>query len=315
MLSKVAERVYWLARYVERIENTARLVKVHSQLMLDLPKAVSFSWYGLVQITSNESLFAQLYGDERTEKNCMALMLTERENPASLMSSLWWARENIRTTRDILPREAWVHINELYILVKAEQSSLLKRRERNELLSKIIRSCQAFNGMLAGTMSQNTTYRFLKLGMLIERADMTTRLIDEGGLFVSKEQFSSEEDAHFSHILWAHLLRSINSYFMYRLNYQTEICGQEVMVFLLQDSDSARSVNYCLTTMASLVSKLPNAQTLEGKIMALQTAIVQAHELSMGSEALHTYLDWIQTELSGLNQLCYQIWFSPQQVA
>lgn len=315
MLSRVAERVYWLARYIERIENTARLAKVHSQLMFDLPKSLQMSWYGLVEITSNEDFFAEHYGEERSEQNCMAMLLSDRNNPASLMSSLWWARENIRTTRDILPREAWLHINELYLMVKLEQKDFIDRKKRNALLSKIIRACQAFSGMLAGTMSNNETYRFLKLGMYIERADMTTRLIDEGGLYVSKEQFDHEDDTYFESILWAHLLRSISSYFMYRLQYQTEISGQEVLHFLTQDEDFARSVSYCLTEIQSTIGKLPNSETLQQSVDGLLAKIQSEKALTIGSDELHDHLDWIQRELTELNQLLYNVWFNPKQVA
>ena len=315
MLSRVAERVYWLARYVERIENTARLAKVHAQLMLDLPKSVEVSWYGLIEITSNEDCFAEKYGDDRSEKNCMALLLTDRENPASLMSSLWWARENIRTTRDILPREAWIHINELYMLVNEKQSDFESRNKRNALLSIIIRACQAFAGMLEGTMSHNDTYRFLKLGLLIERSDMTTRLLDEGGLFVSRQQFESEEETYFSSILWAHLLRSISSYFMYRSQYQTEISGNEVLEFLTQDPDFARSTTYCLSEMSKMVNHLPNGESFQNGVTALTHQIQNAKDLKIGTDELHHHLDWIQRELSQLNSLLYDCWFNPKQVA
>ena len=314
MLSKVAERVYWLARYVERIENTARLVKVHSQLMLDLPKSVKLNWYSLVQITSNEDYFLQKYNDERSEKNCIALLLSDRDNPASLMSSLWWARENIRTTRDILPREAWIQINELYVMVNKKYHEFENRTSRNELLSKIIHACQAFNGMLSSTMSDNETYRFLKLGLLIERADMSTRLVDEGGLFVSQEQFVNE-DAHFEHILWANLLRSMNSYFMYRQKYQTEISGQEVLEFLTKDTSFARSVSYCLLQMQEAVAGLPNSQEINKALDALCQQIQTEKPSGIGSLELHSHLDWIQGELSLINQMLYGIWFNPKQVA
>lgn len=315
MLSRVAERVYWLARYIERVENTSRLAKVHAQLMFDLPKSIPFSWYGLVQITGNEDYFEQHYGDDKSEQNCMAMLLSDRDNPASLISSLWWARENIRTTRDILPREAWVHINELYLMVKAQQQDFQDRTKRNALLSQIIRGCQAFSGMLSGTMSNNETYHFLKLGLYIERADMTTRLIDEGGMYVSQQKFEHEDEAHFNSILWAHLLRSISAYFMYRLQYQTEIAGQEVLQFLTQDTHFARSVTYCLNEMQSLTHKLPNAAALENAIDSLCSKIKQEHCLSIGSQELHHHLDWIQSELSQINRLLYDIWFNPKQVA
>jgi uncharacterized alpha-E superfamily protein len=242
-------------------------------------------------------------------------LLSDRNNPASLISSLWWARENIRTTRDILPREAWIHINELYLTVKQEQADFNDRKKRNVLLSKIIRACQSFTGMLSGTMSHNETYRFLKLGMYIERADMTTRLIDEGGLYVSQQQFESEDDTHFESILWAHLLRSISAYFMYRLQYQTEIAGQEVLQFLTQDTEFARSVSYCLNEIQSLTAKLPNSQELQQTVQGLIEKIQSEHALTIGSHELHNHLDWIQSELSKLNSLLYNIWFNPNQVA
>ncbi|MBO1924666.1 alpha-E domain-containing protein [Thiomicrorhabdus sp. 6S3-12] len=314
MLSKVAERVYWLARYIERVENTARLAKVHSQLMLDLPKSVKLSWYGLVQITSNEDYFA-LHYDSRSEQNCMKMLLSDRNNPASLISSLWWARENIRTTRDILPREAWIHINELYVMVKNHQEDFATRTKRNELLSKIIRSCQAYTGMLEGTMSHNETYRFLKLGMLIERADMTTRLIDEGGLFVAQEVFENDDESYFDAILWANLLRSINAYFMYRQQYQTEISGQEVLQFLTQDEEFARSISYCLNEMCWFMRKLPNPEPMQNALKSLQQKISAEQKLIIGSNELHNHLDWIQKELSQINRLLYSTWFNPKQVA
>jgi uncharacterized alpha-E superfamily protein len=313
MLSKVAERVYWLARYIERVENTARLARVHSQLMFDLPKSVKLSWYALVQITSNEDYFERHY-DARTEKNCMLMLLADRNNPASLISSLWWARENMRTTRDILPREAWIQINELYLLVKESQGDFEVRGKRNALLDKIIRACQAWSGMLSGTMSENETYRFIKLGMSIERADMTTRLLDVGGLFIAQESFA-EEDSHFDAILWAHLLKSAGVYFMYRQQVQTEICGERVVDFLMKDPQLARSVAFCVQNMRRLVEYLPNAAPLAKELDDLQEAIKSDHLYSLGSSELHDYLDWIQARLSSLHGQFYAVWFNPMAVA
>lgn len=233
MLSRVAERLYWLARYIERIENSARLAQVHSQLMLDMPKSVKLSWYTLVQITSNEEFFDEHY-DTKTEKNCCWALLGDRQNSASLMSSLWWARENIRTTRDSLPREAWIYINELYLLVNENQEDFYVRSKRNALLEQIIRSCQAIAGMLDGTMRMNTTFQFLQLGTAIERADMTSRILDVGAFFVAQET-EAQEMKQFESILWANILKSISAYFMYRQTVQMEINGKSVIRFLVND--------------------------------------------------------------------------------
>lgn len=313
MLSRVAERVYWLARYVERVENTARLARVHSQLMFDLPKASKLNWYTLVEITSNEDYFEERY-DARTEKNCMLMLLADRDNAASLISSLWWARENTRTSRDILPREAWIHINELYLLVKENQEDFQVRSKRNALLEKVIKSCQAWSGMLSSTMSQNDAYRFIKLGMSIERADMTSRILDEGGLFVSQAA-SCDSEYQSDSILWGHLLKSVSAYFMYRQHFQTEISGQNVVDFLINDQGFARSIHYCLNTMHSMTSKLPNGASLSNSIEEVIDFMDGSDSFEVGSSDLHDYLDELQSRLSSIHSKFYSIWFNPIEVA
>ena len=313
MLSKVAERLYWSARYIERVENTARLAKVFSQLMFDLPKAVKLNWYTLVQITSNEEFFDTHY-EAKTEKNCMSMLLSDRENSTSLLSSLWWARENMRTTRDILPREAWVHINELYLMVKENKEDFESRSKRNALLDKIIKGCQSWTGMMTSTMSQNNTYRFIMLGTAIERADMTSRILDVGGYFVSQETVVDDEYPSDS-ILWANLLKSVSAYFMYRQNVQTEITGQHVVDFLMKDKEFARSVRFCINFVSSVVSKLPNSNELRQELDALVLHIDQDTVYEVGSTALHDYLDELQMALSTVHNKFYEIWFNPKQLA
>lgn len=312
MLSRVAERVYWLARYIERVENSARLAKVHSQLMFDMPKSVSLSWYNLVEITSNEAYFEDAY-ETKTEKNVMAMFLTDMDNPTSVLSSLWWARENIRTTRDILPREAWIQINKLYLMVKENQADFLVRRKRNQLINQIIQACQAWSGMMSGTMSQNETYRFIKLGMSIERADMTSRLLDEAGLYVAQEA-QKEGDGHYNGILWANLLKSSSAYFMYRQKVQSEIDGDEIVNFLLTDTEFARSVLFCVDLMHKLVLKLPASDPLLTAIESLKKELSSDTGLLVGTTELHDYLDEVQLKLSAIHRQFYEAWFNPKEV-
>lgn len=313
MLSRVAERVYWLARYIERVENTARLARVQSQLMFDLPRAVKLSWFTLVEITSSEAYFEENY-DAKTEKNCMAMLLSDRNNGNSLMSSLWWARENTRTTRDILPREAWLHINELYLYVKTHQDDFLTRSKRNQLLEHIIKSCQAWSGMLSSTMSQNNTYRFIKLGMSIERADMTSRILDVGGLFVAQDDVVDDEYQTHS-ILWANLLKSASGYFMYRQHVQTEINGQQVVDFLIHDPEFARSIRFCVNVMKQITERLPVSQPINSALEQFLIRLEDTERFDVGSIALHDYLDQLQQDFSVLHNLCYELWFNPKMVA
>jgi len=310
MLSRVAERLYWLARYMERIENTARLAQTHSQLMLDMPKSIGLSWYTLIEITSNEDFFEENY-DTRTEKNCCWAILGDRENSASLISSLWWARENIRTTRDSLPREAWIYINELYLLVKANQADFHTRRKRNELLEQIIRSCQAITGMLDGTMSYNKTFKFIQLGTAIERADMTSRILDVGAFVVAQET-ESQDVKQFENILWANILKSVSAFFMYRQAFQMEINGKSVIRFLVNDEKLFRSINHCVIMMDKYSTHLKASDDVKKSIAELQTLIARKVPFELGSSDLHNYLDEIQVLLSVVHKKFYETWFYPK---
>jgi len=309
MLSRVAERLYWLARYIERIENTARLAQVHSQLMLDMPKSVKLSWYTLIEITSNEDFFDEHY-DAKTEKNCCWALLGDRDNSASLMSSLWWARENVRTTRDSLPREAWIYINELYLLVNEQQEDFYVRSKRNALLEQIIRSCQAISGMLDGTMSLNTTFQFLQLGTAIERADMTSRLLDVGAFFVAQET-EAQEIKQFESILWANILKSVSAYFMYRQTVQMDINGKSVIRYLVNDPDLFRSIKHCVTMMQTQINVLPKSTDVNQSVCELLALIEHKIPFELGSPVLHNYLDDVQMHLSNVHNQFYSTWFHP----
>src|SRR5690554_4031656 len=109
MLSKVAERLYWAARYLERVENTARLVSVYDKLLFDLPQDVNISWYSLVELNSATDLFHERYRIQ-DEHNVVKFTLADDTNPGSMLSALDLLRENIRTSRDVLPVESWEHI-------------------------------------------------------------------------------------------------------------------------------------------------------------------------------------------------------------
>jgi len=310
MLSRVAERVYWLARYIERIENTARLVQTHSQLMLDMPKNVGLSWYTLIEITSNEAFFTDQY-DAKTERNCCWALLGDRDNSASLISSLWWARENVRTARDSLPSETWRYVNELYLMVKEQQDDFYVRSKRNELLEKIIRSCQAISGMFQGTMSYNNTYQFLLLGSAIERADMTSRILDVGAFVVAKVT-AEQEGKQLESVLWANILKSVSAYFMYRQAIQIEINGKSVIYFLVNNQELSRSIKHCVSSLHRQTEILPRSEDVDASLHSLVQLVNQKIPFELGSDLLHDYLDDIQLKLSSVHQSFYNAWFHPK---
>lgn len=310
MLSRVAERVYWVARYIERVENSARMILVHSNLMYDLPKKIDINWYRLIELVSAEALFDELY-DAKTEKNVMAMLISDTRNPSSLVSSLRFARENIRTTRDILPKETWNMINQLHLMLASRETDLGSRAKRNDLMEEVIRGCQAMTGMFSGTLSQNETFSFLMLGRNLERADMTSRLLDEGGFFLGQQKHLEQVQAY-ENVLWANVLRSVSGYLMYRQHVQTQINGEDVVRFLLNDRQFPRSVTQCLQTIEQVIHQLPDGELVKQQVAFLRVYLQDWRNFEAGSEELHGYLDQLQKHLMSLNHAIYQAWFMPK---
>jgi uncharacterized alpha-E superfamily protein len=139
MLSRVAEHIYWFARYLERAENSARLVNVNANLLLDLPAEYRPGWLPLIDITGSRELFdrSEHRGEER---DIVHFLIAELDNPGSILASLRFARENARTLRDVLPNEVWEHLNELFMEVTEELPAALNKRMRFKFLQKIIRT-------------------------------------------------------------------------------------------------------------------------------------------------------------------------------
>ena len=203
MLSRVAERVYWLARYLERVENTARLINVHTGLLMDLPRDVEIDWFTLVTIFDAE-MFYHANFEQINENNVMQFLLAEPNNPISLLNSLSAVRENARTSLDILPEETWEQVNELYLLVKNEMAAISNRRRRQQLLLTIMERCQTVWGILVNHMSRNHAYHFMQTAKHLERADMTSRILEMTSLLMAENRSESMRAAE--GILWTHLL-------------------------------------------------------------------------------------------------------------
>ena len=267
MLSRSAERLYWLARYIERTENIARLVSVHMNLLMDLPVGVEMGWQQLVRINAAEQEFHEKYRSAN-ERNVTHFLLTDKSYMGSLFSSLSAARENIRTSRDLLPDEAWEQVNEMYLFVKNNIDSIHNRSNRVALLKEILKGCQRFTGLLSGYMSHNNPYRFIRLGKNIERADMTSRILDLASLLLAESR--SDDMREYETILWVNILKSLNAQLMYRQQVRSSVNGDDVLNFLLLNTNLPRSIGCCIAEMANCINNLPNSDGLPEELMKLE---------------------------------------------
>ncbi len=310
MLSKVAERLYWTARHLERVENTARLVGVYDNLLFDLPGDVGISWYNLVTLNSAEALFETRYKN-RDERNVVKFLLADDTNPSSMLSALKMVRENVRTTRDVLPQESWEMVNELYIYANENIQQGINRSARHEFLNNMIKGCQQINGLLMGTMCRDASWQFLRLGRNLERADMVTRLLDAGA--AAQLQGEVETDMHISQVVWGNVLRSSSAELSYRRTMRSAVHESDVAEFLLEDPYFPRSLRFCLDSMINAVKDLPNNSAAK---QALRSALEAEFELDSNKRLgfdFREYLNQQQVNIGGLHQVINTTWFAMLQ--
>jgi uncharacterized alpha-E superfamily protein len=306
MLSRSAERLYWLARYLERTENIARLVSVHMNLLMDLPKGVEMGWRQLIRINASEQEFYEK-NKVANERNVTRFLLAEAGYPGSLFSSLSTARENIRTSRELLPDEAWEQVNEMYLFAKNNLETVADRRHRVLFLNEILKGCQRFTGLLSGYMSHNHPYRFIRLGRNIERADMTSRILDLASLLLSESR--SDEMRQYETILWMNILKSLNALLMYRQQMRSRVKGDDVLNFLLLDTNLPRSVGCCIAQIFYCISKLPNNDELLPKLIELEAYVKAIDTRQTTQEQLRSILDGLQNKLGELHSQIADNWF------
>ena len=174
-------------------------------------------------------------------------------------------------------------------------------------LQEIMRGCQRFTGFMAGAMSRNDSHRFICLGRNIERADMTTRIMDFGTVLLAENRSSILRE-HES-ILWINVLKSLNASLMYRKQVRQRICGKDVLDFLLKNSDFPSSVQHCLTEISYCMSKLPNSGALIEELNLLEQKLLEIKMCDTTSLELHQMLDSLQAEFNTLHQQIAQNWF------
>ena len=307
MLSRVAERVYWLGRFMERAENTARLILVRHNAVLDLPTEVQPGWDLLLQVLGAEASFAELSG-AATEKNIISFVFGERENPSSIISSLTSARENMRTTREILPSEAWERVNSLYLSVARRSQKDLPHGVRHVVLNNIVQSCQQVTGMLAGSMNHDAAYQFVRMGRNLERADMSTRIIDAASAGLMG---NIHETSPFRNVLWISVLQSLSAYQMYRLNVRRRVNPEDVLAFLFQSTVFPRAVAHSLLEIQHSMQLLPDNKQALAVVVNLQRQLKETDFSLLAGQALHEFIDELQLQLVDVHKVITATWFTP----
>ncbi len=312
MLSRVAESIYWMARYIERAENIARIMDANYHMILDLPAGVGEQWEPLVVTTGDEDLFKQFYPVFNRE-NVIRFLTFDARNPNSILSCLKLARENARSVREWISSEMWLQINTFYLMVKEASDSGGAIELPHEFFVDIMMASHQFAGLAENTMTHGESWEFARLGRMLERADKTARIIDVKYfiLLPSVDYVGMPYD----HILWSSILRSASAFEMYRKRYG-QFVPDQIIEFLLLDSEFPRAIHHCLI-MAELAlrnisgtmrGRFSNrAEKTLGRLLS-DLDYTQIEEIK--TVGLHQFIDDLQTRLNEVGAAVFETFFA-----
>jgi uncharacterized alpha-E superfamily protein len=311
LLSRVADAVYWTGRYLERAEATARLVKVHTELFLDLPRSASTGWEPLLAVTGARESFVDHY-DEPNEEHVVAFLTVDGRNSSSVVASLARARENMRTTRAVFPREVWESLNNLFLECTERSEDAITRRRRLQWIDDVVGDCQRLTGTMAGAMSHDDAYSFLRIGRHLERADMTTRVLDVGARTLITGP-RADQVRPYAPITWMSVLKALSAYQMYRRSVQSSVTGSEVVRFLLKDTQFPRSVEHCVTEISQCLLELPRHEAAMKVCAVTEHQIDAARVKRLAFDGLHDYVDELQLRFDELHYAMTDTYFQPYE--
>ncbi|MBF0192769.1 MAG: alpha-E domain-containing protein [Magnetococcales bacterium] len=302
MLSRVAENIYWMGRYLERAENIARLVSVTSTLLLDQPGVgPEQGWRRLVIITGCDAAFAQT-GQRAGEEAVTRFLLSESDNVSSLFSSVAYARENLRAMRDSFPGELWEGLNDLSLFLKEQGEKGVEAAYRHDFLGEVIGRCQTLVGILVGTLSRGPAFDFFSMGQHMERADMCTRILDV-------DVATGHPTRGGMDLLWLNLLRSVSGEPMYRRHVNPRVNAVDVVSFLLRDRRFPRAFNFCLYEVERCLNTLDHNALSVQLLKRMERRVDTQDVATLIETGPALFMDELQQELQKLHRIITAIYF------
>ena len=307
MLSRTADHLFWMSRYTERAENTARMLNVSYETSL-LPQAADVAqkgWEGLLSISELIPAYTAKHG-EVTPERVLEFMVRDGNNPSSILSCLRAARENARAVRGSLTTEAWETQNQTWLEAKRMLRDGEFERDPSQFFDWVKFRSHLSRGVVLGTMLQDEAFYFLRLGTFLERADNTARLVDVKFHAVESDFFGTadERDQEYDFYHWSSILRSVSAFEIYRKVYRDVIKPERVADLLILRADMPRSLHASLVEVVNNLVMVSNDQSKEtqrraGKLLAdLQYARID-EILATGLHAFLTqFLDRVN-ELGG----------------
>ncbi len=313
MLSRVAEAIYWMGRYLERADNIARFLDVNWHLSLDMPISDQNPWAALVAVTGDRDLFLEQYGEESRE-NVIRFLTFDENYPNSTRSCLSCARENARTVREMIPIEMWEQINMFYHwVVEMSEVEAVVRDNPNAMCEEVRHRSLTLGGLADAAMDHDEAGMFFHMGRLLERADKTSRILDVKYFMLLPD--ASGVGTNLDYIQWSALLKATSSLQAYR-HHHGRIVPIHIAEFLLLDHHFPRSVLYCLHSAQKWLHKIKGtprgyftnpAEKLLGQLCSELTYLSIEDIFEQG---LHEFTDLLQKKMNAIDAAIFETFFA-----
>ena len=320
MLSRVANSLYWMSRYLERADNTARLVDVNLQLFLDFrsldDRALADRWIPIVQSAGDETLFNSLHG-RASGRTVTEFLVFQPENHNSILAAVTQARENARMVRDQITIEVWEELNRLYLFLRSPQARQQLDSSPVEFFHEIKASSLYLQGLTNATVVRNEGWLFQQAGMYLERADKTSRILDVRHTVVPAHGAPAPVNQAGA-LEWAAVLRSCSAWDAYKSMHGADVQPALVAEYLLLSPEFPRSVRFCVQALNATLRGISgsasdrfanDAERLSGRLLAQLQFTTAAEIFGTG---LHAYIDELQARLNAIGEALFQAYiFQP----
>jgi len=311
LLSRVADSVYWMGRYIERAENVARFLDVNHNLMLDLPQGYQDQWQPIVDTTGDRAAFAARHGTATREK-VIQFLAFDAEYPSSICSCILAARENARSVRETISSEMWEQINSMYLMITAES-----RKDVFSSLPSFCRemrmACHLFHGITEVTMTHNEAWHFIRMGRNLERADKTSRILDVKYFILLPSV--RDVGTPYDDVQWSAVLKSVSGFEMYRKRHG-RISPERIVEFLLLDHEFPRALRYCVGRADRSLHVITGSSadtfscSSEQRLGLLRGELDFARVDTILAGGLHEFCDALQVKMNSIDECINRDFFA-----
>ncbi len=299
LIARLASNIFWLGRGLERAENIARILYINETYGRDDPKGPD--WTRVLRLYADLDRFNKTH-DLSNAAAVLSFYVIDRDNPTSIASTIFEARQNARSVRHLISTEMWTQLNIFSSEVRSIRSRDLTTANLSSVASSIINGCQNYEGIAEGTFMRGEPWCFYQIGKYLERADQTTRILDIG-----YDRIHVDKGDAVATVQWNLLLRSVSGYHAFRSKYPGVLQPKDMVSFLLYDAEFPRAIKQCVDRITDRLRDIETRHgmrqdaQLENKRRALEFTLETGPGRNLTPNRLHLFVDTLQQSIGNIS--------------